>query len=127
MPPALGDPRIRDLAARVEVRADTDMSPRRADHPTARVEVRLKGGRVLTGVTSVGAKCSAVAGGATKAASSGRGLSQCMVVGMAACMTGCHACSTACCCCSPVVPVTSGVTVVPGRGVSLTSNDVPLG
>ena len=43
--PALGDPRIRDLAARVEVRADPDMSPRRADHPTARVEVALKGGR----------------------------------------------------------------------------------
>ena len=51
--PALGDSRIRDLAARVEVRADPDMSPRRADHPTARVEVALKGGRVLTGVTSV--------------------------------------------------------------------------
>jgi 2-methylcitrate dehydratase PrpD len=49
--PALGDRRIRDLAARVEVRADPDMSPRRADHPTARVEVSLKDGRVLTGVT----------------------------------------------------------------------------
>ena len=51
--PALGDPRIRELAARVEVRADPGMSPRRADHPTSRVEVALKGGRVLTGVTSV--------------------------------------------------------------------------
>jgi 2-methylcitrate dehydratase PrpD len=51
--PALGDPRIRDLAARVEVRADPDMSPRRADHPTARVEIALRDGRVLTGVTSV--------------------------------------------------------------------------
>ena len=51
--PALDDPAIRDLAARVEVRADPDMSPRRADQPTARVEVILKGGRVLTGVTSV--------------------------------------------------------------------------
>jgi len=29
------------------------MSPRRADHPTARVEVTLKDGRVLAGVTSV--------------------------------------------------------------------------
>jgi len=53
VPPALDDPRIRDLAARVEVRPDPDMSPRRADRPTARVEVHMKGGRVLTGVTSV--------------------------------------------------------------------------
>jgi len=53
VPPALGDARIRDLASRVEVVPDPDMSPRRADHPTARVEVRLKGGRVLTGVTRV--------------------------------------------------------------------------
>jgi 2-methylcitrate dehydratase PrpD len=53
VPPALEDPRILDLAARVEVRPDRDMSPRRADHPTAHVEVRLRGGRVLTGVTSV--------------------------------------------------------------------------
>ena len=51
--PALGDPRIAALAARVEVRADPLMSPRRADHPTARVDVTLKSGRVLTGVTSV--------------------------------------------------------------------------
>jgi len=51
--PALGDPRIRTLAARVEVRVDPEMSPRRADHPTARVEVTLKDGRALTGVTSV--------------------------------------------------------------------------
>jgi len=53
VPPALHDPRIRDLAARVEIRPDPDMSPRRADHPTARVEVRLKDGRVLAGVTGV--------------------------------------------------------------------------
>lgn len=53
LPPALGDARIRDLASRVEVVPDPDMSARRADHPTARVEVRLKGGRVLTGVTRV--------------------------------------------------------------------------
>jgi 2-methylcitrate dehydratase PrpD len=51
--PALGDPRIRALAGRVEVRVDPEMSPRRADAPTARVEVALKDGRALTGVTSV--------------------------------------------------------------------------
>ncbi|HWP74783.1 MAG TPA: MmgE/PrpD family protein, partial [Methylomirabilota bacterium] len=51
--PALGDPRIRALAGRVEVRVDPEMSPRRADAPTARVEVGLKDGRALTGVTSV--------------------------------------------------------------------------
>jgi 2-methylcitrate dehydratase PrpD len=51
--PALGDPRIRALAARVEVRVDPEMSPRRADAPTARVEVALRDGRALSGVTSV--------------------------------------------------------------------------
>lgn len=51
--PALGDPRIRTLAARVEVRVDPDMSPRRADRPTARVEVVLKNGRTLSGATTV--------------------------------------------------------------------------
>jgi len=51
--PALGDPRIRALAARVEVRVDPEMSPRRADAPTARVEVTLKDGRTLSGITSV--------------------------------------------------------------------------
>jgi 2-methylcitrate dehydratase PrpD len=51
--PALGDPRIRALAARVEVRVDPEMSPRRADTPTARVEVALRDGRALSGVTSV--------------------------------------------------------------------------
>ncbi|HET8533723.1 MAG TPA: MmgE/PrpD family protein [Methylomirabilota bacterium] len=51
--PALADPRIRALAARVEVRVDPEMSPRRADHPTAHVEVALKDGRTLAGVTTV--------------------------------------------------------------------------
>jgi 2-methylcitrate dehydratase PrpD len=51
--PAREDPRIRALAGRVEVRVDPEMSPRRADHPTARVEVALKDGRALTGITSV--------------------------------------------------------------------------
>jgi 2-methylcitrate dehydratase PrpD len=51
--PALSDPRIRALAARVEVRVDPRMSPRGADYPTARVEVRLQDGRTLTGSTTV--------------------------------------------------------------------------
>ena len=51
--PALSDPRIRSLAARVEVRVDPRMSPRGADYPTALVEVRLRDGRTLTGSTTV--------------------------------------------------------------------------
>lgn len=51
--PALSDPRIRALAARVEVRVDPQMSPRRADYPTAVVEVRLQDGRTLTDSTTV--------------------------------------------------------------------------
>lgn len=51
--PARDDPRIRALAGRVEVRVDPEMSPRRADQPTARVEVALRNGRTLSGVTSV--------------------------------------------------------------------------
>ncbi len=51
--PLLADPRIRALAARVEVRVDPQMSPRRADYPTAVVEVRLKDGRALSGSTHV--------------------------------------------------------------------------
>ena len=51
--PALGDPRIRALAARVEVRVDPEMSPRRSDYPTARVEVVLKDGRARSGSTTV--------------------------------------------------------------------------
>jgi len=51
--PARDDPRIRALAGRVEVRVDPEMSPRRADHPTARVEVALRSGRTVSGVTSV--------------------------------------------------------------------------
>jgi 2-methylcitrate dehydratase PrpD len=46
-PPALGDPRIRDLARRVAVRADPAMSPRHVDRPTARVRVALRDGRIL--------------------------------------------------------------------------------
>jgi len=51
--PALGDPRIRELAARVEVRVDPEMSPRRSDYPTAQVEVVLKDGRARSGSTTV--------------------------------------------------------------------------
>jgi 2-methylcitrate dehydratase PrpD len=51
--PALSDPRIRSLAARVEVRVDAQMSPRGTDYPTALVEVRLRDGRALTGSTTV--------------------------------------------------------------------------
>ena len=53
-PAALADPRIRDLARRVEVGADPEMSPRRADYPTARVRVRLRDGRALEETATVG-------------------------------------------------------------------------
>ena len=45
--PALADPRIRDLARRVEVTADPEMSPRRTDYPTACVRIALRDGRAL--------------------------------------------------------------------------------
>jgi 2-methylcitrate dehydratase PrpD len=51
--PARADPRIRALAAKVEVRADPRMSPRRTDYPAAVVEVVLTDGRTLSGSTSV--------------------------------------------------------------------------
>ncbi len=46
-PAALGDPRIRDLARRVEVFADPEMGPRRTDYPTARVRIALADGRAI--------------------------------------------------------------------------------
>ena len=52
-PAALGDPRIRALARRVEVSADPEMSPRRADRPTARVRLTFRDGRVLEETTTV--------------------------------------------------------------------------
>jgi 2-methylcitrate dehydratase PrpD len=52
-PPALGDPRIRELARRVEVRADPMMSPRRTDYPTAHVRIALRDGRILEEMTTV--------------------------------------------------------------------------
>jgi len=51
--PALSDPRVRALAARVEVRVDPRMSPRTVDYPTAVVEVVLKDGRTLSESTTV--------------------------------------------------------------------------
>jgi 2-methylcitrate dehydratase PrpD len=51
--PALTDPRIRALAACVEVRVDPQMSPRRSDYPTAVVEIVLTDGRTLSGSTRV--------------------------------------------------------------------------
>ncbi len=53
VPPALEDSRIRDLARRVDVRADPAMSPRRIDHPTAHVTIALRDGRVLRESTTV--------------------------------------------------------------------------
>jgi 2-methylcitrate dehydratase PrpD len=50
----IADPRIRDLAARVEVRSDPAMNPRRPDdYPTAVVTVTLRDGRSLTETTTV--------------------------------------------------------------------------
>jgi 2-methylcitrate dehydratase PrpD len=51
--PALSDPRLRALAARVEVRVDPAMSPRRDDYPTARVEIVLRDGGRRTASTTV--------------------------------------------------------------------------
>ncbi|MBI2159498.1 MAG: MmgE/PrpD family protein [Candidatus Rokubacteria bacterium] len=52
-PPALGDPRIRDLARKIEIRAEPKMSPRRTDHPTAHVKIALSDGRMLEQTTTV--------------------------------------------------------------------------
>ena len=49
----LADPRIRDLAARVEVAADPEMTLKRADYPTAEVRITLVDGRVLSRRTNV--------------------------------------------------------------------------
>jgi 2-methylcitrate dehydratase PrpD len=50
---ALGDPRIRALAQRVEMSADSEMSPRAADRLTARVRLSLRDGRVLEETTAI--------------------------------------------------------------------------
>jgi 2-methylcitrate dehydratase PrpD len=50
----IADPRLQDLAARVEVRSDPAMNPRRPDdYPTAVVTVALRDGRRLTETTTV--------------------------------------------------------------------------
>jgi len=51
--PRLADPRIRNLAARVEIAADPEMALKRADYPTAEVRITLRDGRVLTRRTNV--------------------------------------------------------------------------
>jgi 2-methylcitrate dehydratase PrpD len=50
---ALADERIRALAQRVEIKTDPDMTPRRADAPTAHVRLVLHGGKVHERTTSV--------------------------------------------------------------------------
>ncbi len=52
-PPALGDSRIRDLAHRVTVSADPEMSPRRTDYPSARVTLALRDGRKLEATAGI--------------------------------------------------------------------------
>jgi 2-methylcitrate dehydratase PrpD len=50
---ARADPRIRELAKRVEVVGDPAMSMRSSDHPQARVSITLRDGRVLTRETTI--------------------------------------------------------------------------
>jgi 2-methylcitrate dehydratase PrpD len=50
---ALADPRIRDLARRVEIAVDPEMGPRRTDYPTACVRVALYDGRALEETVTV--------------------------------------------------------------------------
>jgi 2-methylcitrate dehydratase PrpD len=53
-PAAVADPRVRALAARVEIASDPEMNPRRLDdYPTAVVTVTLHDGRTLTDATTV--------------------------------------------------------------------------
>jgi 2-methylcitrate dehydratase PrpD len=49
----LAEPRIRELARRVEIGTDPAMSPRRVDAPTARVRIVLRDGRAFERTTSV--------------------------------------------------------------------------
>jgi 2-methylcitrate dehydratase PrpD len=50
---ALADERIRSLARRVEISTDPAMTPRRADIPTARVRLSVRGGATFEQTTSV--------------------------------------------------------------------------
>ena len=47
-PDKLKDPRVRELAQKVQVMADPDMNLRRFDYPAARVTVRLGNGHEIT-------------------------------------------------------------------------------
>jgi 2-methylcitrate dehydratase PrpD len=49
----LADPRIRAMAARVEISADPEMALKRVDYPTAEVRITLTDGRVLARGTGV--------------------------------------------------------------------------
>ncbi|MFQ5830342.1 MAG: MmgE/PrpD family protein [Candidatus Methylomirabilia bacterium] len=49
----IGNPGIRELAEKVEVRSDPEMSMRRSDYPSAVVSIQLKDGRVLSRSTTV--------------------------------------------------------------------------
>lgn len=51
--PALGDPRIRDLARKIEIQVEPKMSPSRTDYPTAHVKIALRDGRMLEQTTIV--------------------------------------------------------------------------
>ena len=51
-PETIGDERIREMAGRVRVEMDSEMSLRRDGYPTAVVSVRLDDGRVLSGTTT---------------------------------------------------------------------------
>jgi len=50
---ALADERIRALARRVVIRTDPDMTPRRADAPTAHVQLLLRDGKTVERTTTV--------------------------------------------------------------------------
>jgi len=50
---ALADERIRALAQRIVIRTDPDMTPRRADAPTAHVQLVLRGGKTVERTTTV--------------------------------------------------------------------------
>ncbi len=52
-PPALGDPKIRELAKKIEIVTVAEMSPRRTDYPTAQVKIALRDGRMLEETTMV--------------------------------------------------------------------------
>ena len=51
-PETIGDERIREMAGKVRVEMDPEMSLRRDGHPTAMVSIRLDDGRVLSGSTT---------------------------------------------------------------------------